>query len=64
YYSQLAELYDSQASALLAANNDPEKFVKYSEMLSPSVVSFGKPPVSVYERAFEAIASIRGKETK
>lgn len=64
YYSQLAELYDSQASALLAADNDLEKFVKYSEMLSPSAVSFGKPPVSVYERAFEAIASIRGKETK
>ncbi|WP_147477951.1 hypothetical protein [Pseudomonas savastanoi] len=64
YYSQLAELYDSQASALLAANNDPEKFVKYSEILSPSAVNFGKPPVSVYERAFEAIASIRGKETK
>ncbi|WP_144964344.1 MULTISPECIES: hypothetical protein [Gammaproteobacteria] len=64
YYSQLAELYDSQASALLAANNDLEKFVKYSEMLSPSVVSFGKPPLSVYERAFEAIASIRGSAAK
>lgn len=29
YYSQLAELYDSQASALLAANNDPDKFISF-----------------------------------
>ncbi|MNJ32716.1 hypothetical protein D3C77_273890 [compost metagenome] len=28
-------------------------------MLSPSVFTFGKPPLSVYERAFDAIAAIR-----
>ncbi|UCR85462.1 hypothetical protein [Pseudomonas chlororaphis] len=64
YYSQLAELYDSQASALLASNNDPERFVKFSEMLSPSAVTFGKPPLSVYERAFDAIAAIRERPVK
>jgi len=64
YYSQLAELYDSQASALLASNNDPEKFIKFSEILSPSAVTFGKPPLSVYERTFDAIAAIRDRPTK
>jgi len=64
YYSQLAELYDSQASALLAANDDPDKFVSFSQVLSPSSVTFGKTPLSMYEKAFDALAAARERPGK
>ncbi|QTD30997.1 hypothetical protein [Pseudomonas fluorescens] len=64
YYSQLAELYDSQASALLAANDDPDKFVSFSQVLSPSSVTFGKTPLSMYEKAFDALATARDRPGK
>lgn len=64
YYSQLAELYDSQASALLAANDDPDKFVSFFQILSPSSVTFGKTPLSMYEKAFDALAVARDRPAK
>lgn len=64
YYSQLAELYDSQASALLAANNDPDRFISFFQMLSPSSVTFGKTPLSMYEKAFDALVGVRERPVK
>jgi hypothetical protein len=64
YYSQLAELYDSQASALLAANDDPDKFISFSQILSPSSVTFGKTPLSLYEKVFDTLAAARDRPGK
>jgi len=61
YYARLAELYDSQASALMMSNGDPEKAVKFFEIFSPMNVSFGKAPASLYERVIEAIATNKDK---
>lgn len=61
YYARLAELYDSQASALMMSNGDPDKAVKFFEIFSPMDVSFGKAPASLYERAIEVIANTKDK---
>ena len=62
YYSQLAELYDAQAGALIASDGDADRAVKFFEMFSPAPVSFGKTPLTLYERAFDALTSIKGRE--
>lgn len=59
YYSQLAELYDAQAGALIASNGDAERAIKFFAMFSPISISFGKLPASLYERAFDAVASLK-----
>ncbi|CRM87700.1 hypothetical protein [Pseudomonas sp. 22 E 5] len=62
YYSQLAELYDAQAGALIASNGNADRAVKFFEAFSPTPVSFGKTPLTLYERAFDALTSIKGRE--
>lgn len=62
YYSQLAELYDAQAGALIASDGNADRAVKFFEMFSPAPVSFGKTPITLYERAFDALTSIKGRK--
>jgi hypothetical protein len=54
YYAQLAELYEAQADALVAAEGDQDRAAKFLEQFSPSV-QFGITPATVYEKALEVI---------
>ena len=52
YYAQLAELYDAQADALVAAAGNPEQAAKFLEQFSPNI-EFGKSPITLIEKGFE-----------
>lgn len=63
YYAQLAELYDSQALAMIASGGNADKAILFAKEFSPKVISIGKAPESVYEKAFDIIGkSINKKE--
>jgi len=54
YYAQLAELYDAQADALVAAAGDQDRAAKFLDQFSPAI-EFGKTPTTIYEKALEAV---------
>lgn len=60
YYARLAEFYDAQADALLASGNDPALAIEFLEKFSPASIDFGKAPVSIYEKALDAVAKVTG----
>ena len=62
YYAQLAELYDSQALALIVSEGNTDKAISFAKEFSPRVISIGKSPDSVYEKAFEMIGNIINKK--
>ncbi|EMJ7586918.1 hypothetical protein NMF47_04825 [Serratia nevei] len=53
YYAQLAELYESQAFALIAANGDISVAVEIIKNFSSRDIPLGKFPVSMYEKLLE-----------
>ncbi len=64
YYAQLAELYDSQALALIVSEGNTDKAISFAKEFSPRVISIGKSPDSVYEKAFEVIGNVINKKEK
>jgi len=58
YYARLAELYEAQADALEAAEGDPELAYQFIEKFSPLAVDFGKLPITLYEKSFDAVLDI------
>lgn len=62
YYAQLAELYDSQALALIVSEGNTNKAISFAKEFSPKVISIGKSPDSIYEKAFEMIGNIINKK--
>ncbi|WP_311747798.1 hypothetical protein [Proteus columbae] len=62
YYAQLAELYDSQALALIISEGNADKAISFAKEFSPKVISLGKSPDSVYDKAFEMIGNIINKK--
>lgn len=58
YFVRLAELYDAQADALEASDGDPKVAYTFIEKFSPMGVEFGKLPVNVYEKSFNAVLEI------
>jgi hypothetical protein len=63
YYAQLAELYDAQADALIAAAGDQDRAAKFLEQFSPTI-EFGKTPVTLYEKALDAVKEALGQAAK
>lgn len=53
YYAQLAELYESQAFALIAANGDVSVAVEIIKNFSSRDIPLGKFPASMYEKLLE-----------
>lgn len=53
YYAQLAELYESQAFALVASNGDVPVAVEIIKNFSSRDISLGKFPASMYEKILE-----------
>lgn len=64
YYAQLAELYDSQSLALIVSEGNTDKAISFAKEFSPRVISIGKSPDSVYEKAFEVIGNVINKKEK
>ena len=62
YYAQLAELYDSQALALIVSEGNTDKAISFAKEFSPKVISIGKSPDSVYEKAFDVIGNVINKK--
>ncbi|HIE0014480.1 TPA: hypothetical protein ACXI5K_001540 [Serratia marcescens] len=62
YYAQLAELYDAQALALIVSEGNTDKAISFAKEFSPKVISIGKSPDSVYEKAFEVIGNLINKK--
>jgi len=62
YYAQLAELYDSQALALIVSEGNADKAILFAKEFSPKVISIGKSPESVYEKAFDIIGNAINKK--
>jgi hypothetical protein len=58
YFVRLAELYDAQADALEASDGDPKVAYAFIEKFSPLGVDFGRLPVSVYEKSFDAVLEL------
>jgi len=66
YYSRLAEIYHSQANALIASGGDVDDAYEFIEKLSPLNVEWGKTPASLYEKAISSLADVakmKGKST-
>ncbi|HGM5338223.1 TPA: hypothetical protein ACKP2J_002664 [Serratia marcescens] len=53
YYAQLAELYESQAFALIASNGDVAVAVEIIKNFSSRDIPLGKFPASMYEKLLE-----------
>ncbi|MEB2499532.1 hypothetical protein [Burkholderia cenocepacia] len=64
YYAQLAELYDAQALALEASNGNAEIAIKFAEHFSPNSITFGKMPVTLYEKSLDTIAELARSKLK
>lgn len=62
YYAQLAELYDSQALSLIVSEGNTDKAISFAKEFSPRVISIGKSPDSVYEKAFDMVGNIINKK--
>jgi len=62
YYAQLAELYESQALALVVSEGSADKAILFAKEFSPRVISIGKSPESAYEKAFDIIGNIINKK--
>jgi hypothetical protein len=58
YYAQLAELYDGQAAALEASNGDVGVAIRFMESFSPTAVSLGKSPTTLYEKSLDIISNL------
>ncbi|UCQ40466.1 hypothetical protein DCF38_13185 [Edwardsiella piscicida] len=58
YYSRLAELYDSQRTALIAANGDILMAKEFIEAFSSESVSLGKEPVTLYSKSLDVISEV------
>ena len=63
YYAQLAELYDAQADALVAAAGDQDRAAKFLEQFSPTI-EFGKTPVTIYEKSLDVVKEALGHAAK
>jgi len=57
YHLQLAEFYDAQADAFRAADGDPNLAIALLRRM-PSVVGFEKMPMSLYEKAIDAMKEV------
>jgi hypothetical protein len=57
YYARVAELYYSQADAIRISRGDVAIASEYSKILSPAGVDFGKAPISIYEKALDAVSN-------
>lgn len=62
YYAQLAELYESQALALIVSEGNTDKAISFAREFSPKVISIGKSPDSIYEKAFDLIGNVINKK--
>jgi len=58
YYARLAEQYDGQADALLAADGDTEKAKELLPLFVPSSIDFGKVPVSLAEKTLDTMKDV------
>jgi hypothetical protein len=61
YHLQLAELYEAQADALRASGGSAQTAYEFISRFSPAVISIGKMPTTVYEKAFDAIKEVAAK---
>lgn len=62
YYAQLAEIYESQALALIVSEGNTSKAISFAKEFSPKAISIGRSPDSVYEKAFKIINNIINKK--
>ena len=58
YYARLAEFYDAQADALLASGNHSHLAIDFLDRFSPTVIDFGKTPMSIYEKALDTVGKV------
>ncbi|EPO7716894.1 hypothetical protein ACUF8D_003102 [Klebsiella aerogenes] len=58
YYSRLAELYDSQKTALVASDGNVETAKTLMSILSNNHIGLGKEPVSIYGKALDVIGEV------
>lgn len=58
YYSRLAELYDSQRTALIASGGNVETAKILMDILSNDHIGLGKEPVTLYGKALDVIGEV------
>lgn len=58
YYSRLAELYDSQKTALIASNGNVESAKILMKILSNDHIGLGKEPTTLYGKALDVIGEM------
>lgn len=58
YYSQLAELYDSQKTALIASEGNIDVAKTFMGILSNGHVTLGKEPATLYSKALDVISDV------
>lgn len=58
YYSRLAELYDSQRTALIASDGNVETAKILMDILSNDHVGLGKEPTTLYGKALDVIGEV------
>ncbi len=61
YYIRVSELYDAQADALRLSDGNTDVALSMLKELSSERIEFGKTPLSVYEKAFEALSVVNKK---
>nr|WP_203723324.1 hypothetical protein [Citrobacter freundii] len=61
YYSRLAELYDSQKTALLASDGNVDIATTLMDILSNDHISLGKEPSTLYAKALDTISEVAKK---
>jgi hypothetical protein len=64
YYARLAEQYDGQADALLAADGDTQKAKELLPIFMPSSIDLGKVPVSLAEKALDTVKDVASSMRK
>ncbi|HCF6469564.1 TPA: hypothetical protein NIJ55_002106 [Klebsiella variicola subsp. variicola] len=58
YYSRLAELYDSQKTALIASDGNVESAEILMKILSNDHIGLGKEPTTLYGKALDVIGEV------
>lgn len=58
YYSRLAELYDSQKTALIASDGNVESAEILMKILSNDHIGLGKEPATLYGKALDVIGEV------
>lgn len=58
YYSRLAELYDSQRTALIASDGNVETAKTLMDILSNDHIGLGKEPTTLYGKALDVIGEV------